>query len=68
MTKATRVYVSMKVLVDAPGAFERAHVIGVLRAEIARMFRLGLAMRFLLLPGAFERRRLRLGQDEVLLR
>ena len=51
-----------------PTPFGRAHVVSVLRAEVARVFGLDLPASLLLLLSSFERRHLGLCQDEVLLR
>ena len=49
-------------LVDAPHAFERADVEGVLRPAIARMLALELTVGLLVVLGLFKRRYLPLGQ------
>src|SRR5881227_251537 len=60
--------VDERLLVDPSDAFEVADVIGILRSQIARMLRLNLTVRFLLLLRLLEGTNLVLGQDEALLR
>src|ERR1051325_6776939 len=55
-------------LVDAPDTLEGADVEGVLRAEVAGVLRLDLAVRRLLLLGPLQRLKLVFGEDQALLR
>ena len=55
-------------LVDAPDAFERANVEGVLSAAVAGAFALKLAVRILLVLRLLQRGELRFGENQALLR
>lgn len=54
-------------LIDAANPFERADVVGVLRAQLARMFRLNLPFGFPLLFSLFQRFQLGFAQHHCLL-
>jgi hypothetical protein len=62
-----RVCVNEGLLIDAAHPLHRPNVEGVLRAEVARMRRLNLAVSFFLLFGFLQREKLLFSQDEILL-
>src|SRR5579864_2317674 len=54
-------------LIDPPDALQIAHVVGILRAQIPRVFRFDLAVRFFLQLGLLQRTHLIFGQDDAFL-